>query len=917
MSRPLTLHIINHTHWDREWFLTAEYTSRWIPRLVERLEQLVAANPGFRYLFDGQTLVIEDLLAIEPGLAGRVRALLSGGHLHIGPYYCQPDWRLSGGELLLRNLQLGLQDQQKYGGGPPAEANVAWLVDTFGHIGQAPQLHRLFGIEAAFVWRGAPRLDPYFTWQGPDGSDLFTVNLFGGYRNLYGVTHAPQVAVRRLLAEVQKLRPYYPTPDLPLFDGYDLEDDPEDPVRFYTERLDGDEQRPLAHLRLQESTPAAFAAAIKEQKLALPVVHGELGSGKYGATFPGTLSARSALKLMAYDCERLLFSRVEPLAALAHLRGRPYPAARSVQWARLLLQNAVHDCICGVSIDLVHEKMAHSYQRLFREMQGELQGALQQILADFQSGDYAVSTNPFPAAGQVEAGGALYEAETNGAGVWPVAAPQPLPQTTESASRFTWQNDHYLAHIDGQSGAMRLGSSDAPVLGQLVVRREQGDAYSTEPAEQLGCLLPTSPLAVARHGQRYAAVAFDAAWRSAEAQVWARVRLCFDASPFIRWQIDLDSAGAGLRVDFALDECAGEDILAGMPFELVSRAAADLDLLPRELSAPLADILLGQRELGVVRDFPFHDMLCTQRAPGASLAIFARGLRAYRVSADGQMLLPLRRAVQWLTAPNLRHRVGDAGPYFYVPGARCERRVRHELAIAPLASAPDALELVRLSEAYHNPPLIVRVQGRGARRRWPVLQEELPLSALAVQSDRLLARFYNPASRPQALSRTYRRATVWGHDAGTLAAVAPGEIATLLPAPEALPLSGGRGADVRLLNPPAWRVSTSRSRPDPAVLETLEQQAAALQQEVAALEAGLAQAAGSERLRLQHRTYVLQREALEHRLSLALNRRRLQLNGVPDESTLYTVDPEIADIGHALNRLRIKRRIYDYVVQAL
>ena len=38
------VHIINHTHWDREWFLTSVYTSRWIPGLIDKLERLAAAE---------------------------------------------------------------------------------------------------------------------------------------------------------------------------------------------------------------------------------------------------------------------------------------------------------------------------------------------------------------------------------------------------------------------------------------------------------------------------------------------------------------------------------------------------------------------------------------------------------------------------------------------------------------------------------------------------------------------------------------------------------------------------------------------------------------------------------------------------------------------------------------------------------
>jgi hypothetical protein len=101
---------------------------------------------------------------------------------------------------------MGQRDMNVYN----ASTDTGWLVDTFGHISQSPQIHNLFGILAVYVWRGVPRMQPYFHWVGPDGSRLFTINLFGGYRNLYGVTHAPEIAVARLQAELDKLGPIIP-----------------------------------------------------------------------------------------------------------------------------------------------------------------------------------------------------------------------------------------------------------------------------------------------------------------------------------------------------------------------------------------------------------------------------------------------------------------------------------------------------------------------------------------------------------------------------------------------------------------------------------------------------------------------------------------------------------------------------------
>ena len=256
---------------------------------------------------------------------------------------------------------------QRYG----CQNSTGWLVDTFGHTSQTPQLHHLFGLNSVFVWRGVPRLEPYFQWQGANGQSLFTIDLFGGYRNLYGVTHVPEVAIKRLQTEATKLRPFYPTPDIPLFDGYDLEQTPEDPMSFYKSLKDLP-----SDIELREASPAEFAATVSQKLHDLPIINGELNSGKYGATFPGTFSARTYLKVMDRDCEHLLYNVAEPLAVLAYLKGRPYNSHQYESWGRMLLQNTVHDCICGVSIDQVHEKMEYSYRQVFDAARQDVQESL-------------------------------------------------------------------------------------------------------------------------------------------------------------------------------------------------------------------------------------------------------------------------------------------------------------------------------------------------------------------------------------------------------------------------------------------------------------------------------------------------------------------------------------------------------------
>ncbi len=538
---PTTVHLINHTHWDREWFLTSVYTSRWIPGLIDKLEQLAAANPDYRFLFDGQTLVMEDLLAIAPGYEDRVKTLIANGQLTVGPYYCQPDWQLTDGELLIRNLLFGQQDLKALGG----KSRTGWLVDTFGHISQAPQIHRLFQIDAVYVWRGVPHLTPYFRWRGPDNSDLFAINLFGGYRNLYGVTHAPEVAPARLHAEVAKLLPYYPTPDIPLFDGYDLEDDPEDPLTFYRETADiGARSAPgRIHARstlLRRSWPKRWICRRSQgnsirANMALP-------SPVLSQPAPTSRSWHTTARSCSCAAPSLWASW--PGCMGVHIVLRPTHPQRGS-----LLQNAVHDCICGVSIDQVHEKMEYSYRQAFDTLGDDIQASLEAIFADFSPGQYAVSTTPFTTDQWQRTETQLVHVRTEGIGVWPISEKIPIERPEQSVATFRWTNDHYEAAVD-EYGVVRVGEA---ALGILVVNAEQGDTYSDEAGDPLGELRPDKPPIIEEQSMHHAVLRCSSVWQGADRRVTATIRLCFDASPLIRWQIALDSRGADLAVQLIFE----------------------------------------------------------------------------------------------------------------------------------------------------------------------------------------------------------------------------------------------------------------------------------------------------------------------------------------------------------------------------
>ena len=83
-STRLRVHIVPHTHWDREWY--SPFQSFRL-RLVDLLDQLLPqleADPSYaHFLLDGQMAVVDDYLA-EVQLEAAARDLPAGLPLWVG-----------------------------------------------------------------------------------------------------------------------------------------------------------------------------------------------------------------------------------------------------------------------------------------------------------------------------------------------------------------------------------------------------------------------------------------------------------------------------------------------------------------------------------------------------------------------------------------------------------------------------------------------------------------------------------------------------------------------------------------------------------------------------------------------------------------------------------------------------------------
>lgn len=366
-SRPRDVDVVVHTHWDREWYLPRETTLLRLQAVMAQVLDALDRGDLPSFLFDGQTIALEDLLATAPpGMVQRLRRHAAAGRLILGPWYVSADEFLVSGESLLRNLAFGLADAAQFG---PAQ-RLGYLPDTFGHVAQMPQVLAQFSIEQAVLWRGADAVQDRFDWVAPDGTVARTVFLTAGYYLI--PLHGPQDP-ERMLALLRRLAARRDAqvggPLLLPHGGDHLA-----PAADLAQRLQAFNQA-QGEFRLRWSTLQAHAEEVLARGGACETLHGELRHNTQAFVLPDVLSTRRPLKQAHQQAEDRLLGETEPLWAQAAPHA-PAPAGLQRAW-RLLIQQQAHDSICGCSIDAVHAEMAQRFVSLAQLMDGLREQALQ------------------------------------------------------------------------------------------------------------------------------------------------------------------------------------------------------------------------------------------------------------------------------------------------------------------------------------------------------------------------------------------------------------------------------------------------------------------------------------------------------------------------------------------------------------
>ena len=364
-----TLHLVSHTHWDREWYLTFQQFRLKLVQMLDSLLDLLESDPDFKhFMLDGQTIVLDDYLEIRPERESQIRRLVGEGRLQIGPWHVLPDEFLVSPEAIIRNLLEGGRRARDFGETMP----VGYLPDPFGHIGQMPQILRGFGFEAACLQRGVGDEPSEFWWQAPDGSRVFVAYLRNGYANAVGLPASlPQTFANEIRRRRDDLLPYSPGGEHILLmqgnDHWSADNEMGSAIAYAKKNpglIDGD--------LLVHSTLPAYISAVRAASAPLITLSGELRSSRRHNLLPGVLSARIWIKQRNQHCQTLLEKWAEPFSAFADLVNPSHPSMERLDnpapiirkaW-RYLMECHPHDSICGCSIDQVPDEMRPRFDQV-------------------------------------------------------------------------------------------------------------------------------------------------------------------------------------------------------------------------------------------------------------------------------------------------------------------------------------------------------------------------------------------------------------------------------------------------------------------------------------------------------------------------------------------------------------------------
>ncbi|MFD1429121.1 alpha-mannosidase [Lacticaseibacillus mingshuiensis] len=395
--------IVSHAHWDREWYMGFEKHHMRLISLMDDLFYLFKHDPDFNsFHLDGQTIILDDYLAVRPEKREELEQYVREGKLKVGPFYILQDDFLISPETNVRNTQYGKKQASEWSQPVP----LGYFPDTFGNMGQTAQMMQLSKLDTVAFGRGVTptglnnqvgqgKFDSTFSemwWEGPDKSKVLGILFANWYSNGNEIPvdeDEAKVYWTKKLADAEK---FASTPDLLFMNGVDHQ-----PVQMDVTKAIKVANKLFPDYEFIHSNWPDYIKALKaDLPKDLSTIEGELTSqatdGWY--TLANTASSRVYLKQENTLTERTLENQVEPLLYLGGEATAENQDRLDFAW-KMKLRNNPHDSICGCSVDPVHQRMMTRFHGAQQVAEVLSEHALTSFTNSLDTHNFPADSHPF------------------------------------------------------------------------------------------------------------------------------------------------------------------------------------------------------------------------------------------------------------------------------------------------------------------------------------------------------------------------------------------------------------------------------------------------------------------------------------------------------------------------------------------
>lgn len=346
------VHIVNHTHWDREWYFTSMDALTLSDQLFTDVITELERNREASFVLDGQLSILDDYIALYPEKLARVKDLILREQLFIGPWFTQTDAFFTAGESILRNAMIGIFESKKYGEYMP----IGYLPDTFGFNAQIPVILNEAGLDNIILWRGVSLgkhvKSPYFKWESLGGENsLYAINFPQGYGTGMLLEPTVEYVEGRLDKAVDFIKSITALDEIIIASG----NDQLGIISDFKQKVTQINQ--LGKYEYQVSTYQTFLEQIKGQTL--ETYQGEFREPVLARVHKTIGSVRADLKQGIFQLEAKLLHQTEPLLVMGANLGITLSNRLLLTAWKKLLECQAHDSLAGCVSDAVAEDIHH------------------------------------------------------------------------------------------------------------------------------------------------------------------------------------------------------------------------------------------------------------------------------------------------------------------------------------------------------------------------------------------------------------------------------------------------------------------------------------------------------------------------------------------------------------------------------